>query len=285
MKPTAAGRRTNSMRLVALAALCSSFLPAQDARDIVLRSVKLDNDNYRIARNYTFVERSDNRENDAQGRLKQHRVLTYDVTLLEGSPYRRLIARDDQPLPPAQEKKEQEKLRKSIAERQRETPDQRARRLSDWEKKRREEREPLLEIPDAFDLRIAGQERVDGRDVWIVAGAPRPGYRAKSGTARLFTRFKGRLWIDQQDYVWVKAECEALENISIGLFLARLQKGARLTFEQTRVNDEVWLPKRVTIDLAARLLMLKNIRAQVEITYKDYRKFQSDSRLVGFAAP
>ena len=94
------------MRLVALAALCSSFLFAQDARDIVLRSVKLDSDNYRIARNYTFVERSDNRENDAQGRLKQHRVLTCDVTLLEGSPYRRLIARDDKPLPPAQEKKE-----------------------------------------------------------------------------------------------------------------------------------------------------------------------------------
>jgi hypothetical protein len=272
------------MRLLALAALCSSFLPAQDAREIVLRSVKLDSDNYRIARNYTFVERSDDRENDAQGRLKQHRVLTHDVTLLEGSPYRRLIARDDKPLPPAEEKKEQEKLRKSIAERRKETPEQRARRLSDWEKRRREEREPLLEIPDAFDLRIAGQDRVDGRDVWIVEGTPRPGYRARSREARLFTKFKGRLWIDQQDSVWVKMECEALEDISFGLVLARLRKGARLTFEQTRVNGEVWLPKRVTIDLAARLL-LKNIRSQVEITYKDYRKFQSDSRLVGFEAP
>jgi len=89
------------MRWVALAVLCSAFSPAQDAREIFLRSLKLDSDNERIARNYTFVERGDIRENDAQGRLKQRRVLTHDVTLVEGSPYRRLIARDDKPLPRA----------------------------------------------------------------------------------------------------------------------------------------------------------------------------------------
>jgi hypothetical protein len=273
------------MRLVALAVFCSAFLLAQEAREIVLRSVKLDSDNYRIARNYTFVERNETRQLDGQGRLKERRVLTHDVTLLEGLPYLRLIARNDQPLPPAEEKKEREKLRKSIAERQKETPDQRAKRLADWEKKRREDREPLLEIPDAFDLRIAGEERVDGKDAWIIDATPRPGYRGRSRLARLFPKFKGRLWIDKQDYIWVKVDCEALDNISFGLFLARLQKGARMTFEQTRVNDEVWLPKRVTIELAARVLLLKNIRAQVEVSYKDYRKFQSDSRLVGFDAP
>jgi hypothetical protein len=58
-----------------------------------------------------------------------------------------------------------------------------------------------------------------------------------------------------------------------------------MTFEQTRVNDEVWLPKRVTIELAARVLLLKNIRSEIEVTYRDYRKFQSDSRVVGFEAP
>ena len=273
------------MRWVALAVLCSAFSPAQDAREIFLRSLKLDSDNERIARNYTFVERGDIRENDAQGRLKQRRVLTHDVTLVEGSPYRRLIARDDKPLPPAEEKKEREKLDKSIAERQRETPAQRAKRLAEWQKQRREEREPWLEIPDAFELRIAGVERVDGKEAWIVEGTPRPGFRPKSRMARLFPKFKGRLWIDKRDSVWVKMECEALENISIGLFLARLQKGARMTFEQTRVNDEVWLPKRVTIELAARVLLLKNIRSEIEVTYRDYRKFQSDSRVVGFEAP
>jgi hypothetical protein len=58
-----------------------------------------------------------------------------------------------------------------------------------------------------------------------------------------------------------------------------------MTFEQTRVNDEVWLPKRVAIALAARVLLLKTFRAEVEATYRDYRKFQSESRLAGFEPP
>lgn len=83
----------------------------------------------------------------------------------------------------------------------------------------------------------------------------------------------------------MKVEAEALDSISIGLFLVRLQKGARLTIEQTRVNDEVWLPKRVTVALAARILLLKSFRAEVEATFMNYRKFQSESRLVGFEPP
>jgi hypothetical protein len=273
------------MRLVALIALSTALSFAQDPRQIVLRSLELDSRNERIARNYTFLTRTETRQVDGQGRLKQRRVLTYDVTLLEGSPYQRLIARDDKPLSPAEERKEEEKLRKSIEQRRKETPDQRARRLADWEKKRRQDHEPLLEIPDAFELRIAGDERVDGKDAWIIDATPRPGFRSKSRLARLFPKFKGRLWIDKQDSVWVKVEAEALDSISIGLFLARLQKGARMTFEQTRVNDEVWLPKRVTVALAARVLLLKSFRAEVEATYMNYRKFQSESRLVGFEPP
>lgn len=273
------------MRLIALTALTAALLFAQDPRQIVLRSLELDSRNERIARNYTFLTRNETRQVDAQGLLKERKVLTYDVTLLEGSPYQRLIARDDKPLSPGEERKEQEKLRKSIEQRRKETPDQRAKRLAEWEKKRRENREPLLEIPDAFELRIAGEERVSGKDAWIIDATPRPGFRGKSRLARMFPKFKGRLWIDKQDSVWVKAEAEVLDNISFGLFVARLQKGARMTFEQTRVNDEVWLPKRITIALAVRVFLVKNIRAEVDATFMNYRKFQSESRVVGFEPP
>ena len=52
-----------------------------------------------------------------RGRLKSKDVKIYDVMLLEGSPYRRLAARDDRPLRPGDEKKEQEKLARNIADR------------------------------------------------------------------------------------------------------------------------------------------------------------------------
>ena len=276
--------RTTSMRSVVLLVLASTLALAQDARQIVTRSLELDSSNERIARNYTFTMRQETRQLDSEGTVKSVRSRTEDVTLLDGSQYQRLIARDDKPLPPSDEKKEQEKLRKSIDERRKETEAQRAKRLADWEKSRRERHEPLLEIPDAFNLRIVGEEAVDGRAAWIIEATPRAGFEPKSRTARFFPKFKGRLWISKEDSVWVKAEAEALDTISIGWFLARLQKGARMAFEQTRVNGEVWLPKRMGFDVAARIALVKSIRASVNVTFTDYKKFQSDSRVVGFGA-
>jgi len=143
------------MRTFVILLFCSALAGAQDARAIVLRSLDLDSRNEKLARNYTFVQRNVAREFSSGGKPKKVRIETYDVTLLEGSPYGRLIARDDKPLPPAEEQKQQQKLRQSVEERRRETPEQRANRIAKWEKGRRESREPLLEIPDAFDLRIA----------------------------------------------------------------------------------------------------------------------------------
>ena len=67
---------------------------------------------------------------DAQGRVKLSEVRTYDVTLQQGTPYRQLVQRDDHPLPATEEKKEQERLAKSIADRRQETAPERARCLS-----------------------------------------------------------------------------------------------------------------------------------------------------------
>jgi len=270
------------MRTFVILLFCSALAGAQDARAIVLRSLDLDSRNEKLARNYTFVQRNVAREFSSGGKPKKVRIETYDVTLLEGSPYGRLIARDDKPLPPAEEQKQQQKLRQSVEERRRETPEQRANRIAKWEKGRRESREPLLEIPDAFDLRIAGEELADGRPAWVIEAAPRPGYRGKTRISRLFPKFKGRLWIDKQDSVWVRTEAETLDTISFGLFLARLQKGMRLRFEQTHVNGEVWLPKRFDLSLSVRVALVKAARVNLEVAYSGYRKFQAESRVVAF---
>src|SRR5580658_1191627 len=156
------------MRAVLLLAAACTLTAAQDPREIVRRSVQLMDHNLAIARNYTFLERAETRELDADAHVKTHKILLYDVTLLEGSPYRRLVGKDDHPLSPEEERGEEKKLQVSIAERRKETPDQHARRIAEWEKKRQREREPLDEIPDGFDFRLAGEEQMDGRDVWVI---------------------------------------------------------------------------------------------------------------------
>ena len=248
---------------------------------IVRRSIELDRKNEAVARNYTFLERDETRMLDRSGKPKKApESRTFDVTLLEGSPYRRLVERNDKPLPPQEERKEQEKLRRSIEERGKETPAERQNRIAEWDRKQQRQRAPFQEIPDAFDLRLAGEETLNGRDVYLIAAAPKPGYKPKLAAAAYFPKIKGKLWIDKRDNQWVKGEIETLDTISFGGILVRLAKGSRATFEETRVNDEVWLPKRITVDASARVLLVAAERAEVEIAFSKYRKFQADSRLV-----
>jgi hypothetical protein len=269
------------MRVVmaaAIAGLAAAQTP--DAHEIVQRSLTATEGNWKIARNYTFLEREDERHLDSEGRVKSKEVKTYDITLLEGSPYLRLTERDDHPLPPAEEKKEREKLEKNIVERQKETPAERQRRIDDYERRRQRQRETMREVAEAFDFRVAGQDRIDGRDVWILDATPRRSYHPRSRDAKILPHVRGKLWIDQRTDQWVKLEAEVIDPVSWGLFLVRLDRGARIWFDQTLVNDEVWLPKRVSITASARLGVFKKIRVEQETTFRNFRKFQTDSRLV-----
>jgi hypothetical protein len=269
-------------RLLAIAACIPAVLAAQDAKEIVQRAVQINDRNEEIARNYTYLERQDIKVLDGSGRIKDHKIETWDVTLLDGSQYRRLVARDDKPLPPAEQRKEDERLRKSEQERAKETEEQRQRRIAEADKRRDERRrEPLKELPEAFDFRLVGQEAIDGHDAWIVDAAPHPGFKGATALSRaMFPKIHCRFWIEKDGYHAVKVEIDTLDTISLGLFLLRLNKGGRVTIETARVNGEVWLPKRVAVTAAARLLLVKGMRVDMQIDYSAYKKFQADSRIL-----
>jgi len=267
--------------VTAIAGMCALWLfaGAQDPREIVRRSVQQIDHSLALARNYTFLERSETRELDSDARVKTRKILTYDVTMLEGSPYRRLVGKDDHGLSPDEERIEQKKLQDSIAERRKETPAQRAKRIADWERRRRRELEPIDEVPDGFDFRITGEETIDGRDAWIIQASPRPGYRPRSTLAKFFPKFRGTLWVDKADYQWIRTQAEVTGDISWGLFVARLSKGARFDIQMTRVNDEVWLPKRIEAKAAARIALVKKYRIEADTSFSNYRKFQVESNI------
>src|SRR5581483_9654479 len=189
------------------------------AREIIRRAVAADELNWKVARNFGFSERVDARRLDPQGRLKSKDVKIYDVILLEGSPYRRLVARDDRPLPPGEEKKEQEKLARGIAERREETAAQRAERLAEYARRPEWQREAWRELPEAFDFRLTAEEVWAGFGLYVIEATPRRGYQPRSRTGKVLAHLEGKLWVDKQDYRLVKAEVEVVETISVGLFL------------------------------------------------------------------
>jgi len=268
------------VRFVMLAVLVPAILAAEDAGEIVRRSCELDQKNAEVARNYTFLQREVESDLNGSGQPKNQQIRTFDVTLQEGSPYRRLVARNDQPLSASEQKQEEEKLERSIELRRKETDEQRQRRIADWDRRRQRQREPLKELPDAFEFRLVGEEALNGGTAYVIDATPKPGYKPKSTATSFFPKVKARLWIDQNDYQWVKVEMESTDTISFGGFLLRLSKGAHLVLEQTRVNHEVWLPKKVNLQASARLVLLKGYHKSLDMTFSEYKKFQADSRVV-----
>jgi hypothetical protein len=267
-----------------VAAACPA-VAQPDPREIVRRSLDaFEGENSKIALSYTFLERVETRQLDGDGRVKSKSAKTHDVTMVEGSPYRRPVERDDEPLPAEEERRQQEDLRKSIEARLKETPKQREKRLADFEKQRTKYRDALREIPDAYNFRLLGEEEIDGRPVYIIEGLPKPGYRPRSRYARLFAHLKGTLRISKTDYHWARTEAELIDNFHFGWILVRVAKGARVRLEQTRVNDEVWLPLRVWFVASARIGIFKRVNVEQENTYSRYRKFQAESRIVSTGA-
>jgi len=273
------GASNQLVRALVIAVFLPSILAAQDAADIVRRSLAEDAASEAIARNYTYLEKQELRTRDGNA-MKVRESNTYDVTLLEGSPYRRLIARNGQPLSAADERKEQEKLRQSIEGRKHETEAQRQQRIADWHRKEEKQHEPLHEIPDAFNLSFAPEESIEGHPVYVIEGTPKPGYKPKTKTAFFLPKVKGRFWITKDGFQAVKIEFVTLDTISWGGIVARVSKGTRVTVELTRVNDEVWLPKRILVAGSARVLLIKGYTGELDLSYSAFKKFTVESRVV-----
>lgn len=271
--------------LLLILASASVLLGQADVRDIIRRAITADEHNWTAARNYTFSERVNLRYLDSQGRVKSQEVRINDVMLLDGSPYRRLVALDDRPLSAGEEKKEQEKLVRVIVERREETSAQRAQRLAEYATRPEWQREAWRELPEAFDFRLATKDVWDGHNTYLIEATPRQGYQPTSRTAKMLAHLQGKLWVDKQDYHLVKAEVDVVDTISVGLFLVRVAKGSHAAFEQTRVNDEVWLPRQVRAFVSARLGLLKVLRIEQEIDYSKCREFQTDLPIVSQMGP
>jgi hypothetical protein len=255
-------------------------LRAQDARAIVRQSVELDQVNWHRMKDYAWVAQRTERHFDSAGKVKSEHREKWETIVITGQIHRRMLERDGRPIPDDERRKQEKKLDAAVEKLKRETAAERQRRLSRYEKEREKDRAFLREIPDAYDFRLEGSTSIDGHAAWVIAASPHAGYSPRSGDAHAFAKIRGKLWIDQAEYQWVRLEAETTATISFGWFLARMNPGARLEFEQTRVNGEVWLPKREYDRGTGRVGILKKVAMEEELIWTDYRKFRVESKII-----
>jgi hypothetical protein len=236
---------------------------ALDARQIATLSITATERSWQARDHYTYMERDEDRRRDSLGQVKSETVDVTRTILVNGAHFEQLMQHNGQ-LPSA---KEQKKSDEDLEKLKHETPAEQIARLG----KDQESRSFLRELLDAFDFQLVGEEIVGGRLAYVLQATPHPGYRAHGKYGKMFSKVEGKLWIDKQDFGWNKVDGEVTQSFTMGLFVARVQRGSHIIMEQTCVGNAVWVPKRLEMRASARILFLKSLDIDRILTYSDYR--------------
>lgn len=273
---------------IILAALLAGSSAAPQERDTPLPELKefladvrkhLRSDRLLLSQ-YTYTVRSTEHHLDRNGSVKKTEVKVYEVypSLEDEMTYRRLISKNGTPVSrkelEKQDRKHEKKVRERAARLEREGTMAREKRLAKEAEEFRKEEEEIDELFQLYEFELQGRAEIDGTSTIAVDFTPRSNFRARSDAAKILKKISGRAWVCEEDRQVVRIEAKLIENLGIGMgILARLQKGANMTFQRRRVNDEIWLPAEAHFQGVGRLLLFKGLRLDSMSQFSDYRKF------------
>lgn len=252
------------MRCLLLALVTASLaLPAEkpDAATIIQRSVEANNRDFKMAPLLNYKQR------ETTGGT----VRTSQVSMIEGSPYQRLIAINGKPLDAAQEAAEEKKQQDAINRRKNESPAARKARIDKYEKDRERDEFMMSQLSEAFDFTLLGSHRVRGFNVWALKAVPKPGYKPPNMQAQVLPGMQGEMWIDQKSYQWVKVVAKVIRKVSIEGFLAQVEPGTEFEVEKSPVGADDWQITHFSSTAQARVLHMFNHNEQDEMTFFDFQ--------------
>ena len=275
----AVSQQTSAARSATTQASSAATLSQDQIRELIRHAAERDIASDKQQRNYTYMERVAEHKLDGSGKVKSSESRTVEIMDLYDHRVRRLIEKDDKPLSEKDAAREEEKIKKVIEKGKNESDGERRKRLEKEDKQTEEDREFVKEIADAYNFRLAGTELLDDRPAYVIDADPRPGYKPHQRDAKFLPKFRFRVWIDEKEQEWVKLDIQCIDTVSVGLFLASIHKGSNIQIEKTKINDEVWLPKHVSLRLDARILF-SGENVESDVTYRDYKKFRTDTMIV-----
>lgn len=238
---------------------------AQDPKVLLERARDLQTENATRAGQHTFQKVTTFRQFQPDGRVSRQRSETHDVVFVEGEPYEKLVARNGQPLTGKEAAKEEQRRQKTAAERRKQ------RRFGTI---RRTVRLPELAlVVEKFDLRLAGEEAVEGRAAWVVEGTPKSGLPEVTKEDKDLVSFSRKFWVAKDSGVPIGRLDTVIRE---GHFLA---PGSTVSFEYSFVNEDAWMLTRMVIDYHARMYEVVKARGETEYRMSGFRKFDVQSTI------
>ena len=236
---------------------------------------------------YMFVERRTEQKVDGSGRVTSEAVKVFEVYPgLPGEPrYRRLIEENGRHIAPdklARQDRERQQHVEAYAKAQA-SESQRQKAAREHEKAQRRYTAAVDDLFRLYHIRMIRREPIDGHVTIFATLDPKTNVTPQTDDGKIMRNFKARAWVSESDYELVRVEIEAIRDLSFGLgLLARVHKGTVATYERRKVNNEVWLPAKVTWTASGRILLVRRLRLRGMSEFSSYRKFIVDVDEINF---
>ncbi|HEX7957190.1 MAG TPA: hypothetical protein VF508_09620, partial [Pyrinomonadaceae bacterium] len=273
--------------------------PADSTLDIpaLLRDLAKNQDETdRRINDYTFTQKVTERELDDKGRVKKEKVAVYEVyPMLDYGWVQKLVSENGAPLPPDRAAKEEKRVAEELEKAEREAPklkEKRERRRAEIKAKRRardkkagggEEQEEDADVGISTFLRACEfvsprRERFRERDVIVFDFRPRPGFKPGDRAEAIVSKLSGVIWVDPAERQVMRLEGRLVDSFKMGGgLLASIKEGSAFLFEQTRLEDGVWLPRFSQVNVSARVMLFAGLSINETQEFSDYKRFSTKS--------
>jgi hypothetical protein len=232
-----------------------------------------------IEKDYLYHSVVTEQKVDGHGQVKKTEVTEYDHFWVNGVPVARVVKKDGKPLSAEEISKEDQRIDKESAKAH-ERRDQ-----ADAQGKQTDSRgDQEITVSRLLELgRFTNPRRVllNGRDTIAVDFAGDPKAKTRNRAEDMIRDMVGTAWIDERDHVLARVEGHFVNAFKVaGGLVVNIQKDTRFTWEQTKINDEVWLPAHIEGQGAARVLLFFNFNGSLRAVESDYRKFRTSSTIL-----
>jgi hypothetical protein len=146
--------------------------------------------------------------------------------------------------------------------------------------KKQKDRDDLIEATrNAFLFTYIGQEPRGDHMLSKYRMAPNPAFKPTNRATSIYAKVKGFLWVDDAAQQLAQAEGEVTEDISLGIFLAKIYKGSRFMQDRYEMAPGIWLPSFTQYDFDGRKFF-SNISVHEKTFYSAYKRIGSPAEAI-----
>jgi hypothetical protein len=243
--------------------------PLPDIRELMQQVQQHQKELDKIRENYTYTSYQVVQDVDGDGQVKKTESSEYDDFFVNGHVIERKVKQNDKPLDEHDQQKETERVTKLV------------------EKAEKTSRDRPLEGPtisisrllDIMDVRNERRELYRGDPTIVFDFVGRKDAKTHGMAEDASKKLEGTIWINEADRQVAHIEVRFNDNFRMmGGILATVQKGSSFRFDQSKVNEEIWLPTGAEGTVQARLLLFKNLRQHFRERDYDYQRFKVETQ-------